>query len=217
MTNNIVDGRSVVMSYITLRKFIGILGFALPGTLFLGGVILFHTGLQPSMSAYYHTGMGDVFVGTMCAIGVFLLSYRGLESRDDTVGNLACLFAVGLALFPTAREGATGREAIIGKVHFIFAAAFFLMLSYFALRLFTKTDPNLVPTPQKLARNRVYRTCGYVMLGCILAIAVLKLTPGTDTWVRNYRVVFWFEAAAVVAFGISWLIKGEAIMGDKSE
>jgi len=94
---------------------------------------------------------------------------------------------------------------------------FFLMLSYFALRLFTRTNPKLAPTPQKLARNRIYRTCGYVMLVCILMIAVLKLTPGTDTWVRNYKVVFWFEAAAVAAFGVSWLVKGEAILGDKSE
>jgi len=217
MTTNIVDGRSVVLSYMTLRKFIGILGFTLPGVLFLGGVLVFNAGLQPSMSAYYHTGMGDVFVGTMCAIGVFLLSYRGLDNRDDTVGNLACIFAVGLALCPTAREGGTGTEALIGKLHFVFAAAFFLMLSYFALRLFTRTNPKLAPTPQKLARNRIYRTCGYVMLVCILMIAVLKLTPGTDTWVRNYKVVFWFEAAAVAAFGVSWLVKGEAILGDKSE
>ena len=33
------------------------------------------TEFQGSMSAYYHTGMRDIFVGTLCAIGVFLLIY----------------------------------------------------------------------------------------------------------------------------------------------
>jgi hypothetical protein len=159
--------------------------------------------------------MGDVFVGTMCAIGVFLVSYRGLENQDDVAGNLACVFAVGLALFPTAREGAEGIEAFVGKLHFIFAAAFFLTLVYFSLRLFTKTNPDLTPTPRKLARNRVYRTCGWVMLVCIVLIAALKLAPGTDTWVTRTKAVFWLESAAVVAFGVSWLVKGEAILGDK--
>jgi hypothetical protein len=161
--------------------------------------------------------MGDVFVGTMCAIGVFLLSYRGPERKDDIAGNLACIFAVGVALLPTALEGATGIKAFVGKLHFIFAAAFLLTLIYFSLRLFTKTNPNLEPTPRKIARNRIYRTCGYVMLACVIMIAVLKLAPGTDAWVRDSKAVFWFEAGAVVAFGISWLVKGEAILGDRAE
>jgi hypothetical protein len=188
----------------------------LPGMLFLGGSLIFGIGLQPSMSAYYHTGMGDVFVGTLCAIGVFLLSYRGNENKDDIAGNLACVFAVGTALLPTARDGATGVEAIIGKSHFIFAAGFLLTLVYFSLRLFTKTNPNLEPTPRKIARNRIYRSCGSVMLACVVMIAVLKLAPGTDAWVRDTNAVFWLEAVAIVAFGFSWLVKGEAILGDSA-
>ena len=217
MTDNVVDGRSIVTSYMTLRKFIGILGFALPGTLFLGGVLVFGTGLQPSMSAYYHTGMGDVFVGTLCAIGVFLLSYRGNESNDDIAGNFAFVFAVGAALFPTALDGATGVAAVVGKLHFVFAAGFFLTLIYFSLRLFTKTRPDRQPTPRKIARNRIYRACGSVMLACLLMIAVLKLAPGTDDWVRDTSAVFWLEALAIVAFGVSWLVKGEAVLGDRPE
>ena len=217
MNDNMIDGRVVVTSYMTLRKFVGILGFTLPGILFLGGLLIFHTGLQPSMSAYYHTGMGDVFVGTMCAIGVFLLSYRGPDNKDDVAGNLACIFAVGLALFPTASEGAMGTAVWVSRLHFVFAAAFFLTLVYFSLRLFTKTSPDRVPTRRKRARNHIYRVCGYVMLACVALIAVLKLAPGTDAWVTKTRAVFWCEAAAVVTFGISWLVKGEAILGDTPE
>ena len=46
-------------------------------------------------------------------------------------------------------------------------------------------------------------------------MAVLKLAPGTEVWVRDTRAVFWLEALAIVAFGVSWLVKGEAILKDR--
>jgi hypothetical protein len=131
--------RSMVFSYLALRKAIGILGSALPFVVSLGALILFGTGLQSSISSYYHTGMRDVFVGTLFATGFFLLSYKGYERSDDVAGNLACVFAVGVALFPTAPAGATAiGTRIIGYVHLAFAALFFLTLTYFSLFLFTK-------------------------------------------------------------------------------
>jgi len=35
------------------------------------------TGIEPTISDFYHTTYRDVFVGSLCAIGVFLVSYRG--------------------------------------------------------------------------------------------------------------------------------------------
>lgn len=43
---------------------------------------------------FYHTGMRNVFVGTLCAIGFFLLSYKGYESSDDIAGDLGCVFTL---------------------------------------------------------------------------------------------------------------------------
>jgi hypothetical protein len=206
--------KTLVTSYITLRKFIGLLGIALPIVLFLGGLWPFHTGLRPSLSDYYHTGMRDVFVGTLWAIGVFMVSYRGFDKRDDIAGNLACFFAVGLSIFPVAPVNPTSTEKIVGHLHFIFAAAFFLTLVYFSLFLFTLTDKKAEPTPEKLKRNHVYRTCGWVMLVCVAGIAVFKMLFA-DEWVRDHKVVFVLETIAIVTFGVSWLVKGEAILGDK--
>ena len=67
--------RSMVFSYLALRKSIGFLAIALPFVVSLGALIFFQTGLQKSISSYYHTDMRDVFVGTLCVIGFFLLSY----------------------------------------------------------------------------------------------------------------------------------------------
>lgn len=210
--------RSLVFSYLALRKTIGLLGMAFPIVLFLGALIFFETGLQNSISSYYHTGMRDVFVGTLCVIGFFLLSYRGYKRVDDIAGDLACIFAVGVALFPTTPDRTpSGGHDFIGYIHLIFAALFFITLIYFSLCLFTKTDPNKRPSRRKLQRNKVYRACGYAMSICILLIVIYSLLPSKmASQVGAYKPVFWLEAIAIIAFGISWLTKGEAILRDEA-
>ena len=96
---------SLVMSYLDLRKAVGSIGLALPFVLVLGRILLEDSGILSSISAYYYSVMGDVFVGSFCAIGVFFLSYRGYTRRDSIAGVVAAVFAIGVALFPTAPAG----------------------------------------------------------------------------------------------------------------
>ena len=209
---------SLVLSYLGLRKAIGVLGLALPFVLAVGGMLLDGPGIQASISNYYYTGMRNVFVGTLCAIGVFLLSYRGYERTDDIAGDIACVLSVGVAFFPTTPAGTpSDAQRLIGRLHLASAAGFFLTLSYFSLILFTKTDPTKQPTARKLQRNRVYRACGGIMLGAIGLIVLYALLPRNVTGsLDRLDPVFWLEALAVVAFGVSWLTKGEAILKDAS-
>lgn len=215
MSDKPANEKSMIISYLTLRKAIGIMGLALPIVLYLGGRIIFRDGLQPSLSSYYHTGMGDVLVGILAAIGFFLFSYRGYERSDDIAGDLACLFAIGTALFPAAPNKASLCAPVISEyVHWTFAALLFITLIYFALFLFTKTNPDRDPTPEKIRRNRVYRGCGYIMGLCIVLIAAHGLFM-SDSSIQTYKPVFWLESIIVWAFGIAWIIKGEAILGDE--
>lgn len=209
------SGSPFVVSYLFLRKAVGVLGLALPVVLAGGAWLLFGDGVQASISAYYYTGLRDVFVGTLCAIAVFLLSYKGPEPRDDRAGDLASLGAVGTALFPTTPVDPTSLDRVLAGLHFGFAALFFLTLAYFSLALFTKTHPDRPPTPRKRMRNVVYRVCGVLILVAVALIAVVKLTPGLEEALLRLRPVFWLEALAVVAFGLSWLTKGEAILEDE--
>ncbi len=217
MENKPGNEGSLVFSYLELRKAIGLLGITLPFIVSLGALILFQTGIQSSISRYYHTGMRDVFVGTLCAIGFFLLSYRGYEPSDDIAGDLGCVFAVGVALFPTTPDGTAGSGAsLIGYVHLAFATLFFLTLIYFSLFLFTKTNPNKSPSKRKLQRNKVYKACGYTMGVCILLIAVYSFLPSEMTsLLEDCKPLYWLEALAILAFGISWFTKGEAILKDQ--
>lgn len=204
----------LVIGYLGLRRAVGIIGTALPFVLVVGRWVLDGWGIQSSISAYYYTSMRDVFVGSICAIGVFLLSYRGYERADDIAGNLACVFAAGLALLPTSPlTGASAAQTLVGHIHLTCASAFFLTLAYFSLVLFRKTNPAKQMTGRKKERNVVYTVCGYTILACIALVAV-DFAFLKDSAVQAIDPVFWLESAAVLAFGISWLTKGETILAD---
>lgn len=218
MENNSGNERSLVCSYLTLRKALGVLGIAFPFILSLGAVILFKTGLQNSLSDYYHTGMRDVYAATLCVFGFFLLSYKGYQRIDNIIGNLACVFAVGAGLFPTTppEGGASSGFQLIGYAHVAFSGLFFLTLIYFSLFLFTKTDPNKTPTKRKLQRNKIYRICGYTMLISIFLLALYYFIPGARaSSLKTLKPIYWFETITVLAFGFSWFTKGEAILKDE--
>lgn len=203
-----------VISYFALRKAVGIIGVALPVVLIVGKIVFEGQGIQSSISAYYYTVMRDVFVGGLCSIGVFLLSYRGYSRIDDIAGDLACLFAVGVALFPTTPAAdASGTERFIGGLHLAFAICFFLTLAFFSIVLFRRTDPTKTPTAKKKIRNGVYLACGIVILICVVGIGIIKLLPAENP-IYALTPVFWLEAIAIWAFGWSWITKGELILAD---
>lgn len=207
----------LVLSYLDLRKAIGIIGVALPFVLIIGKVLFQSPGIEASISAYYYTVMRNVFVGALCAMGVFLMSYRGYERKDDIAGDFACVFAIGVALFPTMPTHHPTQLAIfIGYLHYGFAAALFLTLAYFCLALFRKTNPDKPKTPQKLHRNRVYTVCGYAILSCIALLGLYALFL-RGTALARLSPVFWLETTAVISFGVSWLVKGETLLKDASE
>ena len=65
----------------------------------------------------------------------------------------------------------------------------------------------------KAKRNRVYLWSGVVILACVAAIVVLRWVLGEATLARH-PIVFWLETVALLAFGFSWLTKGQAILKD---
>ncbi len=218
-----------VISYLTLRRAIGILGIALPIILVVGSVIVCNCfEIQVSISNYYHTCMRNIFVGVLCCVGLFLFSYRGYELKDDIAGHLGGIFAFGVAWLPTTFKGDATclitpiyENPLTGILHLISATLFFGVLIYFSLFLFTKsaTKESSLTTKkkrtQKENRNLVYKICGYTMLGCIVLIGIyIALFKGKYTWLDNTNVVFWGEAIALWAFGVSWLTKGEVLWRD---
>jgi len=162
-----------------------------------------------SISAYYYTGAVAAFVGMLVALSLFLFSYRGYENRyywaDRAASAIAAIAALGVAVFPTAAP--TGTQTLswwspaTGILHYVFAVTLFAMFAVFALWLFRIKAAGEDVTPDKRRRNRVYLLCGMAIVGSIIWAGVAG---------RNGSPIFWPESIALVAFSVSWLVKGYA-------
>ena len=98
----------LVLSFLSVRRAIGALGFFLPVALALYGLIA--GDLRASMSAYFYSPMREIFVGTLCAQAVFLWSYEGYRDpgrmiTDKLVARIASVAAALIALAPTNPPG----------------------------------------------------------------------------------------------------------------
>jgi hypothetical protein len=214
----------LVISYLALRKSVGFLGIFLPIVLISGSLLVGNcTQLQPSISHYYYTIMGSYFVGTLCAVSLFLFSYKGYGMQDRVTALIAAVTALVVAFCPTAKDAHSLCEYIVipkaiplSKVHYSAAAVLITCLAYFSLFLFTKSDiPKSKQEKPKKVRNGVYIACGIIIALCIALIAIYNLVDGFEAKFAYLKPVVVLESAALVAFGISWLVKGEAILGDK--
>jgi hypothetical protein len=208
-----------LISYLTLRKFVGLIGILLPFALVIIHMLLVRqVVLLGSVSGYYYTDVRGVLVGSLCAIGVFLFAYRGYDNWDNinwdnVLTNAAGVFAIGVALFPTAPVNPSTHARDISYVHLTCAGLLFAALAVISFWLFTRTDPAIGRTKQKKIRDLIYRGCGIVIALCLALVPIESLVIGAP--IQGIRPLFWLEAIAVVAFGISWLVKGEAILKDK--
>ncbi len=204
------DTGSLLISILTLRKSIGFLAFFLAPVLVFGSFLLDKTNyVQVSMSAYYYTSMRNLLVGVICGISLFLFCYHGYKWYDSLSSKLAGLFALGIAFFRTSSTN--DKTDILSILHYVTSAIFFVILAFMSIFLFTKSKGTM--TSMKKKRNRVYKICGITILVSVAFIPVFGL-PAISESVKSFKPTFVLETIALVAFGISWLTKGEAIFGD---
>jgi hypothetical protein len=207
----------IVLSYLALRKAVGGVALALPFALAIPCWFLQNHAIESSISSYYYTEMRNLFVGSLCAISMFMLCARGYDIKDEIAGLFSSLCALGVAFFPTTPDFySTPHQRDIGTVHYVFAALLFSTLAYFCLVLFKMTAANKTMTPQKIQRNRIYTVCGYVIIASILLMVILKYFHVSHL-VGNVGPVFCFESTALIAFGVAWLIKGETFLKDATQ
>ena len=218
MNNEAIDEKPVGDAYrmnidfLTLRKVLGILGFLLPFALILGN----GRKVEESISHYYYTDMSVVFTGVLITFGLFLISYKGyLKEKgeflsDNTITNWAGIFAIIVALVPTAcsycESGAPNghNDSIASTVHLVCAGLFITLMGYMSFNQFVKGE-HQDPTAKK--RKRLYRISGLVIWAVIAALLVEVII---DDQFTKYDV-FIGETIALVFFGIAWLVKGEAL------
>lgn len=201
------EGNELSIAYMFLRKTVGWIGTLLPAVLIGGNIIVFRASLPDSMSGYYYTHMRDVFVGALCALGVFLLAYAGYDDVDRWITNIAGAGAILVALFPTKPPTCTAHaptcllpsvrhlsaaQQVTGDLHMSFAAATFIALGLMALRFAkTHTTPDgqtltsriqyglgLATDPGQRSRRKKARNVIYRLCGfTILSCVALAAVP----------------------------------------
>ncbi|MBX2913391.1 MAG: hypothetical protein M9954_14055 [Cyclobacteriaceae bacterium] len=210
-----------VISFRATRRAIGVLGVALPFLLWWGGLLLNRTALQPSISHYYFTNMREAFVGVLCAVSLFLFTYKGYNKMDSYAANAAGFFSLMVAVFPTnIIDGYPGQSMVASildvkihnAIHLTSAGLFFITLACMSLFLFTKSNkPKSQWSDARKSRNMVYKVSGWIMLLCIVLIGISEPLLGVG---KTSKVTFAMETVALFFFGISWLTKGDVVFGD---
>jgi len=201
-------------TYFGLRWGLVGIGFALPVVL----PLLASGPLEGSISAYYHAPPRfqvftprDLFVGGLLAAGACLYLYKGFCDRENWALNLAAVFAVCVALLPSA---ATPSDS--GRVSFLHgtsAVLFFLCLAY--VSLFRSRDTlRLLPQESQRRYARWYVRSGAAMIVLPLSAVLLSWTLGPES---GFPVIFVVEMFGVWAFGLYWAIKTSEMRRTEAE
>lgn len=211
----------LIVSYMTLRQTIGVVGLLMPFAVRAGGWWFEGVTTTGSISAYYYTGMRDVFVSTLVLVGALMACYRSPRRIDTIISVIAGLASAGIGLFPMAPVFAREilarfpdmddqrcyfNRGILGY-HFIFVTIFFALCFVMITFRFTAFTPE-TPAKEMVRRNTIYRVCGALMAASFVAIGILAFRNKGES-------IFWPETLAVVAFGVAWLVKGQAVLKDK--
>ena len=184
-SNDISD--AIHLTYRRIRKTIGYLGISLPILLVVFSLIpFFKTEIQPSISDYYYTNLREVFTGTLCAVGLFLIRYKGYShekflKNDNLLTNVAGVMAFGVALFPTSVINNHVRCSSIipyewewvSYLHYGCAGILFLLFANLAINVFTEGqnyNPNIPVSI--LNENYIYKFCGWVIIFCLVLVPV---------------------------------------------
>ncbi len=210
--------KHVLATYFTLRRGTTVLAVLLP-ILLWGGEAFFGTdpGLKGSMSAYYHSSVGDVFVGALIVIGAVLYLYKGFSTKENCALNLAGTFVVAAALLPAAvpvliQQDLANCECASQPftapiAHGTCALLFFGCIAYVCI--FRASDTLHLINDERRRRyyHVIYKTLGGLMIILPATAAVLLYFLQFDLDPGKRTIIFGVEAVAVWTFAAYWAVK----------
>lgn len=194
------DARTVMR----LRLGVGVIGVGLPLALPAGNWIAARldgrTGddVWPgSMSGAYYTSTRDIFVGALCALGIFLIVYR-FNRPNDIVGTVAGACALGVALCPTApgSGGDPGQRTAAG-FHLFFAVALLTAMAVFCFLMYAA--PGI---KDRSYAKRPYLVAGVLILVFMALSVAASVTEVGDDW--PVTPLYLCEWLSVWSFGFAW-------------
>lgn len=216
-------------SYLLTRTAVGVIGLALPVLLIAieAWAIEGDVAVRGSISAYYHTGARDLFVGALSVVGVLLITYMSAQSDtwDFRLSLLSGVAVLGVAFVPTTRPDLTDAAARCGElpippgctaipqrigetlaatVHYLSAGVFIVSLAVlcflFAHREVVHEGNDRLARTLRACGWSIVGAIGWILLGLVFDATIWQLTP-----------LYVGEVVSVWAFGLAWLLKGRAL------
>lgn len=190
----------IVETYFVLRMVIAVGAIGLPIALVVWAAADPRVEFVDSLSAFYYTPARGLFVGTLVAIGVALVAYRGYTRGENWLLNAAGVLAIVVGLFPTEDPAIPGLNAV-SVVHAVAAVSFFV-LAALSIVFYGEETLDSIPNPELRQRYRLsYRMLVVlVLLFPALALVIAWLLDPT-LW------LFLVETAALYAFATFWIVK----------
>ncbi len=229
-------GNHIARTYRGLRLGIGAIAILLPFVLFTWSFIKFGS-IEPgqSISSYYHSSdsyIRDIFVGSLCATGVFLVLYRGFSRWENCLLDLAGICVIGVALVPitldqapkvslatssieqgqqkqdTVREQQPKQQTGIKlSWHGAFSVSFFLSIALVVVFQAKRSLCETVAAPKRGWYERMYKRLGILMVvlpaGAWVYLALLEKNWG----------IFALETLAIWVFAAYWGVKTAEFWG----
>lgn len=211
-------------NYRRVRLLIGSLGMLLSFILPIYQTLIeqfAHKGvalLLPSISHYNYSHASVIFTGVLFAFGLLLISYRGFSDDPDWIGDdklttIAGSLAIVVALVPTSFDQGNllstpnCHEIVwLSSIHLGSAGLFLILLGIMSIWKFTKSPKT---DPYHTARKRWYKALGWIVIVSIFILLVLFVLEIAKVYTITYEVII-FETTALLAFGLSWLLKGKS-------
>lgn len=193
-----------------LRVMIGVLGMLLPWMV----ALICLSWVESISCTYYSLYAVGTFMVILGSASMLLISYKGYDNIDDTTSTIAGIFGLLICLFPmtyveepSITTGVLHLPSNISNIfHCISAFGFFGVLAFMSFFLFTKTDNKDSMTKKKKIKNIIYRVCGIGML-CSFLLLLLNFIPNLPI----YNLTWIVETIALFFFGVSWIVKANAI------
>ena len=190
----------IAQTYFVLRMVIAGGALALPPALLMWASVDPRVEFVDSISAFYYSPARGLFVGTLVAIGVALVAYRGYTRGENWLLNVAGTLAIVVALFPTQDPAAPGLT-FVSVVHTVAAVAFFV-LAALSIFFYGQETVGSIPDPElRRSYGRGYRLL--VVLVLVLPVVALLIAWLTDSTMALFLV----ETAALYAFATFWIVK----------
>lgn len=224
------DRNQLVISYYTLRKYLGIMGLALPVIILIGSTIATKGTLESSISDYFHTPLRQFFTVSLSGISLFLIAYKGYNEIDRWLTNAAGVFGLlttfvftnfkdqshlyGYVLATNDRKTIVDLsnlpggpyEIIPSPVSNLQASLHITFAAIFFLLLAWMAFFQFTKAGKK-GEKILYRVTGLIM-----PVTIIALIPGViekyEQFYIDHDLIFWGEFICLWSFGITWLVKG---------